>query len=203
MMNKKFNARTLVITGVMAALSVILYFFEFPIIPGFSYLNVDLSDIPAAVAGIFFGPAWAVAVELVKNLIHLMLKGLGTTMGYGNLMNFIVGTALVLPLSIVMRSMLKKGANVYISVLLSGLSGLVSMAVIGVAGNYLIAPAFFFNFMNITLSGSALWGAIAGATILNVIKPVIVTVSLLPVMRFGKKYSDITENITENDRQKT
>lgn len=169
--------RNMVFTGVLSALAIVLYFIEIPLFT--QYLKIDFSDLPAAVAGITFGPAAAVAVELIKNLAHLPAT---TTMGFGDLINFIVGTALVVPLSLVTRRLRRGGRPNPVCVGLGGAAGLACMVAVGVVGNYLIAPPYFAAVLHIKLAGAVLWGAIGSATLLNLIKSVLTTVLLFPVL---------------------
>lgn len=177
----------MVYTGVLSALSIVLFLFlEFPVIPGGS-LKIDASDVPAAVAGVMMGPGAAVAVEFVKILIHLIVRGVGDTMGFGDLMNLIVGVALTVPFSIVYRSMSKHGVNAYLTILAAGVSGMASMSAAGVIGNYFIAPPYFEFYVHIKLTSAALWAYIGSATILNVLKSALVSVVMLPVIKVFKK----------------
>lgn len=188
-MSKQSKAtRFIVFTGVFSAIAIILYFIEFPIIPGSSYLMIDLSDLPAAVAGVMLGPVAAVAVELIKVIIHVVVKGFGSTMGFGDLINFIVGVALTVPFSAVFRTLVKKEKSRVFAVLIAGITGLVSMAAAGVIGNYIIAPPYFEFVVHFKLSGAMLWAAIGSATILNIIKSALLAVIMLPVLTAGKSF---------------
>ena len=90
--------------AMLSAMSFVLFLLEFPVTPpAMGHLKMDFSDIPALFAGVVFGPFYAVVVELVKNVLELITKGIGTQMGFGNLMNFIVGCAYVVPFSFVLR----------------------------------------------------------------------------------------------------
>ena len=190
-MSKQSRAtRFIVYTGLLSAIATILYFLEFPIIPGAAYLTIDLGDIPAAAAGVLLGPAAAAAVELVKVIIHVLLKGFGTTMGFGDLINFIVGVALTVSFSAVMRAFLKKKRDIKLSVLFAGIAGLAAMTAAGVVGNYLIAPPYFQFVLHFKLTGAALWTAIGSATILNVIKSLLLPVIALPLMAAFKNRLD-------------
>ena len=182
--NKK--TRYVVFTGVFSLLAIVLYFIEIPLFSG--YLKVDLSDLPALLAGIMFGPAAGVTVELIKNLVHVAFKGLGETFGYGDLMNFIVGVAVVVPFSSVMRLMLRKKRGIAIASLLSGLAGLIVMVAAGVIGNYLLAPPYFKALLHISMDGAALWSAIGMATLLNLIKSVMLAILVPPILIATKKY---------------
>ncbi len=174
--------RFLVYGGVFAAAATVLMFFEFPIIPAFPYLKIDLGDLPAAAAGVVLGPLAAVAVEFIKALIHGIATGGGGTMGFGDLINFIVGAALTAPFAAVLRAVLGRGHNRFAAVLPAGIAGMAAMAAAGVVGNYLIAPPYFWFVMHVKLAGPALWGAIGGATVLNVVKAAAVSLLMLPLL---------------------
>lgn len=174
--------RFLVYGGVFTALATVLMFFEFPIIPAFPYLKIDLGDLPAAAAGVALGPLAAVAVEFLKALIHGVVTGGGGTMGFGDLINFVVGAALTAPFAAVLRAALRRGRNRFAAVLPAGIAGMAAMAAAGVVGNYLIAPPYFWFVMHVKLAGPALWAAIGSATILNVVKAAVVSLLMLPVL---------------------
>ena len=171
----------LCIIGMLSAVSFVLFLFEFPVIPSLGHLKLDFSDVPAMVSGVLFGPVSAVVVELIKNLIELIVKGVGTQMGYGNLMNFLVGCAYVVPFSIVYRKM-KKSEGLK-GLLLSCVAGTVTILVVGFFANYFIAPLFFKHFLGITLDNAGLWAAVWGATAENGIKGVMLSVISYPLMR--------------------
>ena len=105
MTNKKDNPLIiLAICSMLSAMSFVLMLLEFPVTPpAMGHLKMDFSDIPALFVGVIFGPVYSVIVELVKNLLELVFKGMGTQMGFGNLMNFIVGCAYIVPFSLVLR----------------------------------------------------------------------------------------------------
>lgn len=176
------KTKFIVYTGILSALAIILYFFDFPIIPGSNYLMIDASDLPAVIAGVILGPSTAVIVELLKVLVHVLIKGMGSTMGFGDLANFIVGVAFTVPFAAVFRAAAKRGVKLFPAILLSGVTGLVSMVTAGLIGNYFIAPPYFQLFLHIKLSGAALWAAIGSATILNLIKSVLLTVVMIPII---------------------
>ncbi len=88
-MTKKTN--TLVKIAIMSAVAFVIMLVETP--PLFStFLKIDFSDIVAIIVGFSIGPLAGVAVQLIKNLLHLMMS---TTSGVGELGNFLVGGAFV------------------------------------------------------------------------------------------------------------
>ena len=92
MNTKKKNLRMIAVTAIMSALSAVLMFVEFsiPIMPAF--IKLDVSELPALITSVTFGPVCGVAVCLVKNLIHLFVT---STFGVGELSNFILGAIFV------------------------------------------------------------------------------------------------------------
>ena len=162
----------------LSAISFVLFLFEFPVIPSLSHLKLDFSDVPALLAGVIFGPVSAVITELVKNLIELIVKGVGAQMGYGNLMNFLVGCAYVVPFCIFYRK--NKNNKGIIS---GAVVGTVTILVVGFLANYLIAPLFFKHFLGINLDNAGLWAAVWGATAINAVKGVMLSVLSIPVIK--------------------
>ena len=181
--NTSFKTLTKFVTAAMlSAVSFVLYLLEFPIFPGASHLKLDLSDIPALVCSLASGPVWGVVVELLKNLIEMLVRGIGTQMGFGNLMNFIVGCAYVVPFTLVFNKLSKKQAGKTKKIIFSGITGIIVIVAAGLVGNYLIDPPFFKYFMGVTLDSPTLWAAIWSATALNAIKGVMLTAVAFPVV---------------------
>jgi len=96
-MNAK-STKLITTVGIFSALAIILYLLDFPVAFLFpAYLKIDLSDIPAILAGVAAGPLAGTLVQLIKNLLHFLLKS--ETGGAGEIANFIAGTALMLPVA--------------------------------------------------------------------------------------------------------
>lgn len=135
---KVSSTKYLVICGMMGALSGILMLFEFPLAflaPGF--YKLDLSELPVMIGGMYLGPVAAVLIEVVKILVHLVLKGTSTAF-VGEFANFAVGCSLVLPAVIIYHT--KKNRS---RALIGLLTGTIVITVFGTLFNavYLL-PAF-------------------------------------------------------------
>lgn len=173
----------LAVCAMLSAMSFVLMLLEFPVTPpAMGHLKMDFSDVPALFVGVFFGPLYAIVVELVKNLLELIFKGFGTQMGFGNLMNFIVGCAFVVPFSFVLRRKEEKMKDTK-TILLAGICGVLSIVIVGVAANYFIAPLFFKYFLNMEIGGETLVTAVVSATALNAIKGVMLAVVAFPIIK--------------------
>ena len=91
---KKINTRKLAVTAILGAVASALMFlaFQVPLMP--SFIQMDLSELPALLAAFSMGPLSGVGVCLIKNLVHLLATSTG---GVGELSNFLLGAAFVLP----------------------------------------------------------------------------------------------------------
>ncbi|NLW89519.1 MAG: ECF transporter S component [Clostridiaceae bacterium] len=80
--------RKLAVLGILTAMSALLMYLEvsLPLMPAF--LKFDLSELPVMIGAFAYGPVSAIAIELVKNLIHLPNS---STAGVGQLANFAAG----------------------------------------------------------------------------------------------------------------
>lgn len=79
-------------TGILAAIAIVLMYFEMavPLMP--TFLKFDFSEVAVLLAAFTLGPATAVLVEFIKNLAHLPTS---QTLYVGELANFIVGSLFV------------------------------------------------------------------------------------------------------------
>ena len=96
---KRIDVRYVTVTAMLSAIAFILMFLDFSvpfIMPEF--IKMDLSELPALIGAFSMGPVCGVAVCLVKNLLHLFIS---TTGGVGELSNFLLGTAFVLPAGLI------------------------------------------------------------------------------------------------------
>lgn len=135
------RVRALTITAMFSAIAFVLMFLEFsvPLIP--SFVQMDISELPALLAAFGLGPVYGVIVCLVKNLIHLLITSTG---GAGELCNFLLGACFVFPAGLLYRFVKsRKGA------FLGALVGAVIMALLSIPLNYFITYPIYSNFMPI------------------------------------------------------
>ncbi len=134
------SKKTMVITrvAILTAMSIILMRLETPPLFGTSFLKLDVGDVPAALAGVVFGPLYGLAVVLIKNIINVAASSSG---GIGEIANFIYGSVLVLSLSFSSKIHISKNPNVNMAVM--GSIGTVIMTVAAYFINqYLIFPLY-------------------------------------------------------------
>ena len=126
--------------GLLSAMAVILFYIEIPVV---AFYKLDLSTLPAILAGFAMGPIQGLAVIIIKNLVHV----LGTsTAGVGELADILMSCAFVIPASLIYRSgKTRKGA------LKAMLVGSVAMIVAAMLVNYFILIPAYQVLMNLPL----------------------------------------------------
>ena len=94
-------SRRIAIVGMCSAIAMILYIIDFPV-PFLAppFYKLDFSEIPVLLCGFFLGPSAGISCLGIKVLLKLLIKGT-TTAFVGDLANFVVGCALILPAAIV------------------------------------------------------------------------------------------------------
>lgn len=190
MNRKSVNLRKAIIVAMFSALSYIIFFLEFPVFASFEMLKLDFSDIPAFFAAIWLGPISGVLVELFKNVLQLFSKGLGTQMGFGNIMNFLVGCSYIFPFAVTYRILIKKEKiKKNIVLLISSLIGTVFILTFGLAGNYVFTPLFFKYFLSQTVPMSFIMTFIKYATMLNLIKAGMFSALSYPLTNLVKPFN--------------
>lgn len=102
--------RNMVKVGILAAMSFILMFVQFPIPVAPPFMKVDLADVPALIGGFSMGPIYGVLIQLIKNILNLSKT---STYGVGEISNFVVGGLFVLvSSSIYKKNKTKKNATI-------------------------------------------------------------------------------------------
>ena len=162
---KQSPARRVAYVGIFAAIAAVLMYLEFPLPFAPAFYEIDFSEIPVLICSFSLGPVAGVVCEFLKVVLKLLLKGTSTAF-VGDLANFVVGCALILPASAVyFANKTKKGAIIGMAV------GTVCITVVGSLFNavYLI-PTFS------VLFGQPLDAIIGMGTAIN---PAIVSVNTL------------------------
>ena len=121
----RWSTRVLVTIALLCAISVLLSFVEFPLLPGVAWLSYDASIMPAAVCGFAYGPA--------AGLAHGILFADFT----GALMNLLVVIGFILPSALVYKKIhTLKGAIIGLVL------GIVFAVIMAVLGNLVVTPAW-------------------------------------------------------------
>ncbi|HHU77405.1 MAG TPA: ECF transporter S component [Clostridiales bacterium] len=142
MLSIKLNTRNLIKIAMLAATAFVLMLISFPLAAFFpSFLELDISDVPALVGGFALGPIAGVLIELLKNILKVLIKP-SPTGGVGELSNFLVGSFFVVPASVIY--MIRKSKK---NAMLGLLAGSIFMTVSACFSNYFIIIPLYQQFM--------------------------------------------------------
>ena len=140
-MNRKKTLSALVRIAILGAVSALLFYIELPIIP--PIYKLDLSTVPALIAGFSMGPGASLGVTLLKDLIGLTHS---SSMGVGELADFLMsGSMTAVAALIYRRRHTFKGAVLSLSV------GTLVMCAVAALANYFIMIPFYVQVMNMPM----------------------------------------------------
>lgn len=163
------NLTKVAVLGVTAFL--LMTFLEFPLPMFPTFLKMDLSDLPALLAGFGMGPWAAVLVEVVKNLLHAIFKN--QTAFVGEIANFLTGVLYVVPASLVYAAR-KTKANAVAGMIL----GTISMALGMALANYYIFLPLYAKIFNMPLEAIVGMGSSVNSRVVDL--KTLVVYSIIP-----------------------
>lgn len=97
------RSKWLALTAILSAMASVLYFLEMPVplMPGF--IQFDFSMLPIFIGNIALGPLSGIVITVVKDLIHLIIKGAGATGGIGDFADFFTCLCFILPSGLIYK----------------------------------------------------------------------------------------------------
>lgn len=143
MSNKISRSKWIATTAVLAGMASVLFFLEMPVPLMPSFIQFDFSMLPIFIGNIALGPVSAIVITIVKDLIHLIIKGAGATGGVGDLADFVTCLCFILPSGIIYKKLPNfKGMIIGLAV------GCVSSAVLsGLVFNALVVYPLYDKFI--------------------------------------------------------
>ena len=171
---KFFNLKNLTKISILSAISAIIMLFEFPLPFAPSFYELDLSEAVILMGGFAMGPLAAVCMELLKNVLNFLINGT-ITAGIGELANFAMGCAFVVPASLFYKyHKTIKGA------IISLIIGTASLVAVGCVVNYFVMiPAY------VTLANFPLEAILSMASNVNGLVTSLETMILFAVAPFN------------------
>ena len=134
---KKLNTRMIAQIGMLGAIAVVLMLFEIPLPFAPSFYEIDLSEVPVLIGCFSMGPLAGVLIEMIKIILNLCING-SVTAGVGEVANFVIGCALVLPAAFIYKKKKTKKAAI-----VGLVTGTIFMTVFGCFINaYVMLPTY-------------------------------------------------------------
>ena len=130
-----FSVGNITRIAILAALASILFLIEIPVV---AFYKLDLSNIPVLLGTFAMGPVPGLVILALKSLIGLLHS---SSVGVGELADFIMGAALIVPAGIIYhRNKTRKTAIIGMAV------GTVCMVIVGILANKFILIPFYIQF---------------------------------------------------------
>lgn len=141
----RMSVHTIAKISILGALAFLVMMFEIPLPFAPAFYKLGFDEVIVLIGGFALGPWAAVCIEALKIALNLIIGGT-ITMGVGELTNFLIGLAFVLPATLIyQREKTRKHA-------LHGLiAGTICMTVLGGLLNYFVMLPAYAYFMNMPL----------------------------------------------------
>ena len=172
-MNNK--VQKMVSIAMLAAIGTVLQFVAFPIMPAFSFLKIDFSDIPILLGMFLYGPLAGVITAFVRSLLHLFLTGLAPQNMVGDFASFLASSIFTLPIFYFFG----KKKNIRTNRIVGLVSGILALTIFMSIANYFFIPPIYLQLYGLTTQqflGTSLASYVAiGIVPFNLIKGLLVS----------------------------
>lgn len=172
-MNNK--VQKMVSIAMLAAIGTVLQFVAFPIMPAFSFLKIDFSDIPILLGMFLYGPLAGVITAFVRSLLHLFLTGLAPQNMVGDFSSFLASSIFTLPIFYFFG----KKKNIRTNRIVGLVSGILALTIFMSIANYFVITPIYLQLYGVTTQqflGTSLASYVAiGIVPFNLIKGLLVS----------------------------
>lgn len=169
----RFTLQKMVIIAMLAAVSTVAYYLiEVPIIPFAPHLKVNFADIPALLGGLVLGPLATVVITLLRCVLHLFKS---STAGIGELVDFMVGCAMMVPMIVIYRRLTAKLKSHKAYVIAAAIA-VITTIIGGIIANLLLYPVFMYLVLGVGIESTEVFIAYLGGTVVTNLVRGLVTV---------------------------
>lgn len=195
---KNTKVQKMIAVAMFAAMAVVLQYMAFPVIPAFSFMKVDFSDIPVMLSMFLFGPGAGILTAFLRSALHLLTTGLEPTNMVGDVASFLATSLFTLP----MFYFFNKGTSSRKNKILGVVTGIFALTVFMSLANYFVITPLYLSFYGVTATqflGTSLGQYVAiGVIPFNLVKGIIVSGVFLAI--YLKLYPWLTKKQREKGR---
>lgn len=181
----------MVVVAMLAAISFVLIFIDFPLLQGFSFLKIDFADVPVLIGTVLFGPIWGMATAALAGLMDIILRDSNPAGALGAVANWMAAVSYVLPIYYFLKAAHGSEHKKEMGALIKGvLVGSILMTVIMSLANLFVMLPLYMKLASFQINVSTLNMVIYGIVPFNLLKGLIVGVAialvyfrLLPIIR--------------------
>lgn len=93
------NSRTkkIVVLALLSAIAYLLILLDFPLLPSFSFLKLDFSDIIVFISSFIYGPSGGATVAFIRSLLHFITTGASLPNLVGDATSFLASLLFMAP----------------------------------------------------------------------------------------------------------
>lgn len=195
---KQNKLNTMIKISLLSVMAFVIMLFDVPLPIFPSFLEIDLSDLPALLGTFALGPSAGIGIELFKNILNLILNGTQTG-GVGELANFAVGAIFVGTAGIVYKYNKSKKTAI-----LGLIAGTIVMSVAASVLNYTILLPLYSKIYKAPIEAFVQMGAVMNPNIktvkdlvmwsifpFNLLKGVVISLVTMPLY---KRVSSLLRN---------
>lgn len=143
---KNTRVQKMVAVAMFAAIALVLQYFAFPIMPAFSFLKIDFSDIPVLISMFLFGPAAGVATAFLRSVLHLLTTGFSPDNLVGDTASFLSTTIFTFPIYYFFSVKKQhKGRNKFLGVI----TGTIALTIFMSIANYFVITPLYLMFLGL------------------------------------------------------
>ncbi|WP_122646767.1 ECF transporter S component [Enterococcus mediterraneensis] len=201
---KNSKVQKMVAIAMFAAMGLILQYVAFPVIPAFSFMKVDFSDIPVMLSMFLFGPLSGIITAFIRSALHLLTTGLEPSNMVGDAASFLSSVIFTLPMYYFFKDHETKRNKAF-----GIITGILALTVFMSIANYFVITPLYLKFFGVTAGeflGVSLAKYIAiGVVPFNLIKGAIVSAvflvlhaKLLPWLSRKQKQTRINSTMTKS-----
>ncbi len=156
-----------------------MQYIAFPIMPAFSFLKIDFSDIPVLISMFLFGPVAGLVTAFLRSILHLITTGFSPDNLVGDTASFLATAIFTLPIFYFFRKKTQVGKNKFLGVI----SGTIAMTIFMSVANYFVITPLYLMFLG--LNANQMLGmplanyVLIGIVPFNIIKGFIVSAAFL------------------------
>lgn len=140
------KVQKMVSVAMLAAIGVVLQFVAFPVIPAFSFLKIDFSDIPILLSMFLFGPLAGISTAFIRSVLHLFMTGASPQNMVGDVTVFFASIAFTLP----MYYFFKQGSHKLVNKVLGITTGILALTFFMSVANYFIVTPLYLKIFGVS-----------------------------------------------------
>ncbi|WP_304652066.1 ECF transporter S component [uncultured Ligilactobacillus sp.] len=168
-----------IVAACLAAISYLLMFLSFVVVPIVPFMKLDFSDIPILLAFFILGPLGGIQVAFLRSLLYFLIAGPSLPQLIGVSLSLVATLAFCLPL----YYLLKNKSLIWQSVIGAVLGATLSLTVVLSLLNWLVTIPLYMNLLGMKLSLPLGQLILFGVVPFNLIKGIVIGTAFILVYK--------------------